>query len=226
MLLRMALAGNPNLGVYVRATEDHAFVPFNATKQELAQIREALEVEPIPLSIGGTRLVGSLMVANRHGIVVADLINPRERAILEATGLEILELADTLNAAGNTLLINDNGGVVAPDYPDEVVEAMSATLDIDLVRGTVAELVTVGMAAVANNRGVLVHPKSTTAERDVLRRALGVDVLPGTVNHGTGLIGAALAANSKGAAIGAATTGIEMGRIDEALGYLEAQQAR
>ena len=42
----------------------------------------------------------------------------------------------------------------------------------------------------------------------------------GTVNHGSPVIGSGLIANSKGAIIGNQTTGIEMGRIEEALGFL------
>ena len=43
----------------------------------------------------------------------------------------------------------------------------------------------------------------------------------GTVNHGYPVIGSGLVANTKGAIIGKLTTGIEMGRIEEALGFLE-----
>lgn len=43
----------------------------------------------------------------------------------------------------------------------------------------------------------------------------------GTVNHGFPMIGSGLVANDHGALIGRLTTGIEMGRIDEALGFLQ-----
>ena len=48
-----------------------------------------------------------------------------------------------------------------------------------------------------------------------------VKVMIGTVNHGVPLIGSGLVANTKGAIIGDLTTGIEMGRIEEALDFLE-----
>ena len=47
-----------------------------------------------------------------------------------------------------------------------------------------------------------------------------VNVMIGTVNHGSPVIGSGLVANTKGAIIGNLTTGIEMGRIEEALGFL------
>ena len=39
----------------------------------------------------------------------------------------------------------------------------------------------------------------------------------GTINHGVPFIGSGLVANSKGALVGDLTTGIELGRIEEAL---------
>jgi translation initiation factor 6 len=41
----------------------------------------------------------------------------------------------------------------------------------------------------------------------------------GTINHGVPLIGSGLVANTKGAIVGNLTTGIELGRIDEALKF-------
>lgn len=39
----------------------------------------------------------------------------------------------------------------------------------------------------------------------------------GTVNHGVPYVGAGMVANGKGAIMGSKTTGIEMGRIEDAL---------
>jgi len=43
----------------------------------------------------------------------------------------------------------------------------------------------------------------------------------GTVNHGTRLVGAGTVANSQGVLVGQNTTGPEMARIEESLGFLE-----
>jgi len=77
------------------------------------------------------------------------------------------------------------------------------------------------MAAVVTNKGLLCHPKVTLEEKKVLESVFDVEVMSGTVNHGMPLIGSGLVANTKGAIIGNLTTGIEMGRIEEALGFLE-----
>jgi translation initiation factor 6 len=222
MLKRLSIGGNPNLGVYAQATEDYLFISDQATKKEVAQFVEALEVEPVRLTVGGTHLVGSLLTATRRGILVSDILTVREEALLADTGLEVATLSHTLNAAGNMVLANDNGALVGIEYPEPVRRLIADVLKVETTVSPVAGLVTVGMAGATNARGALVHPKATPEERETIRRALRVEVMPGTINHGTALIGAGLVANTRGAAIGTATTGIEIGRIDEALGFLDA----
>ena len=77
------------------------------------------------------------------------------------------------------------------------------------------------MAAVVTNKGCLCHPKVTDEEKNLLKKVFDVNVMIGTVNHGVPMIGSGLVANTKGAIIGNLTTGIEMGRIEEALGFLD-----
>ena len=77
------------------------------------------------------------------------------------------------------------------------------------------------MAAVVTNKGLLCHPKVEQDEKRQLEKIFNVSVMIGTVNHGVPLIGSGLVANTKGAVIGGLTTGIEMGRIEEALNFLD-----
>lgn len=222
MLKLLELAGNPNLGVYVRATDAHVFYADNATRREAGEIESTLGVPGIPVSIGGSHVVGSLVAGNRKGLVVADIILETELRRFRKTGLHVSRLAELLNAAGNNILCNDRGALVNPEYSDAAAALIHKTLGVPVQKGTLADLGNVGMAGVATSRGVLVHPKSTPEERETARRVLGADVMVGTVNHGTGLIGAGLVANSQGALIGRASTGIELSRIEEALGFLPA----
>jgi len=47
-----------------------------------------------------------------------------------------------------------------------------------------------------------------------------VPVNIGTINYGFPLVGSSLLANTKGYVAGLETTGIELGRIEEALGFI------
>jgi translation initiation factor 6 len=128
-----------------------------------------------------------------------------------------------LNAAGNDILVNDFGGLVHPDMNETVIKEIEKVLQVPLQKGTIAGLKTVGMAAVATNKGVLCHPLVSEEEKQVLSNVFQVPVMIGTVNHGVPLIGSGLIANVKGFVVGSLTTGIEMGRIEEALGFLESE---
>ena len=126
-----------------------------------------------------------------------------------------------MNASGNDIPVNDFGALVRPDVKEKTIKDIKGVLQVPVHQGTIASLKTVGMAAVVTNKGLLCHPKVTEDEKKKLEKLFQVPVMIGTVNHGSPLIGSGLIANSKGAIIGDMTTGIEMGRIEEALGFLD-----
>jgi translation initiation factor 6 len=214
--------GNPNVGVYARSTSTHLFTPPGLTAINVSDIEEAVGLKSTELTLGGSELLGSLMAANKFGAVVADLASDKEIALIESTGLKVVRLdTSRLNAAGNNILCNDHGAVVHPDLSAKNIKLVETALGVPVERSLIGGLPTVGTAAFATNRGVLAHPLSTEAELAFLKRALGVHAKIGTVNHGHGLVGAGLTANQNGVAVGSKTTGIELGRIDEALGFLD-----
>lgn len=213
--------GNPNVGVYVRATSTHLFVPPGITAANVRDLEEALGLKAIEATVGGSPLVGSLVAANRNGAVVADFATDDELGVFERAGLAVQRLEQSrLNAAGNNILCNDHGALVHPDLPAKAVRIVADTLGVEAERGSIAGLPTVGTAAAATNKGVLAHPLASDAELAFIKKALHAPARIGTVNHGHGLVGAGLAANQNGVAAGSRTTGIELGRIDEALGFL------
>lgn len=225
MYKRLDPFGNPNVGVYVRATSRHLFVPPGITKENVRDLEDALGHKAIELTLGGSPLVGSLMAANRNGAIVADFCSDHEVEALAAAGLAVHRLDRTrLNAAGNNVLCNDHGALVHPDLSDKAVKAIAAALGVEVERGLVGGLPTVGTAAIATNTGVLCHPLSSDAELAFIKKCLHAPARIGTVNHGHGLVGAGVAANQHGLACGTRTTGIELGRMDEALGLLESSQ--
>lgn len=222
MFKRLDPFGNPNVGVYARATSSHLFLPPGLTEQNVSDFREALGLEVVTTTVGGSTLVGSLVVGNRNGVVVADFVRESELEVLRTSGVEVLRLKSArLNAAGNNILVNDRGAVCHPDLPKGAVRDMQDALGVEVVRGEIAGIATIGTAAVANNRGVLCHPLATDEELSFIKGALHAPARIGTVNHGHGLVGAGISANDVGVVAGSRTTGIELGRIEDALGFLE-----
>ncbi len=205
------------MGVFCAANDERVVAASDVPAKAVRAIEEALGVPVARTTIGGSNVVGSLLAMNAHGAVVTGFASPQELAALR--GLDVFVLPHRLNAAGNNLLCNDRGAVVHPGYDERTVAAIGKALAVDAVRGTLAGLRTVGSAGVATNKGALAHPHATEAELALVRDVLKVPTSITTANYGTAQVGACLVANAKGAVVGARTTPIELGRIEEGLGY-------
>ncbi|MEF8774007.1 MAG: translation initiation factor IF-6 [Halobacteriales archaeon] len=221
-MLRASFSGSPYVGVFARATDDHLLVRPDLDDDLVAAMAEELAVEPVEATVAGSATVGSLVAGNDSGLVITGRAGEGEQeALADRTGLPVGRLPGRINAAGNVVVANGNGAYVHPDLTDEAVEVVAETLDVPVERGDLAGVRTVGTAAVATDRGVLCHPKATDAELDFLADHLGVRSDIGTINYGAPLVGSGLIANGHGYVAGEETTGPELGRIEEALGYIE-----
>jgi translation initiation factor 6 len=220
MLQLMDFNENPNVGIYCRANDSVVFLQQSLSKNTKQLVGKVLGTKVLELCIADSTIIGSLLVCNSSGAIVTAFANEETRHVLKEQGLRIFPIKDVINAAGNDILANDHGALVHPDLKTTTVKKISDTLGVPAEKGTIASLGTVGMAAVVTNKGCLCHPKTTQEEIEQLKKVFDVDVMIGTVNHGFPMIGSGLVANSNGAIIGNMTTGIEMGRIEEALGFL------
>ena len=221
-MLRAAFAGSSYVGVFARATDDVLLVRSDADEPLVAEMADELDVDALATTVGGSGTVGALAVGNENGILVSSRATDRERdRVADATGLPVVGLPGRINAAGNVVLANDYGAYVHPDLPDRAVDAVEEALDVPVLRGDLADVRTVGTAAVATNRGVLCHPKSREPELEAVEEHLDVPADIGLFGIGAPLVGSGLVANEAGYVVGRDTTGPELGRIEDALGYID-----
>lgn len=220
MLIQTKFQGRESLGVYSRSTDDICLISRTLTDDAIEEAEEALEVPTVPITIGGTSIVGALTAMNTNGVLVADIVHEHEVDQLEDAGLSVGVLEGVVNAAGNSVLCNDSGAIVDPRCPSELLEVVEETLDVEVEIGTIGGVRTPAAAALVTNEGALLHPKATEAEIATVEDVLDVPSMPGTVNHGSPYVGSGVVANTVGALIGPTTTGPEMNRLEEALGYL------
>ena len=221
-MLRAAFSGSAYVGVFARATDDVLLVRPDAEGSLVDGMSEELGVPALRTTVAGSNTVGALATGNENGILVSGRATDEERARIEETaGLPVRGLPGRINAAGNVVLANDAGAYVHPDLTDEQVEVVHEALGVPVEQGSLGDVRTVGTAAVATNEGVLCHPKSREPELETLEGLLGVYADVGTVNYGAPLVGSGLVANETGYVTGRDTTGPELGRIEDALGYLE-----
>lgn len=221
-MLRAALSGSAYVGVFARATDDCLLVRPDIEESLLDDFEAELAVPAIPTTVAGSGTVGALAVGNENGLLVSERVTERERdRIGDETGLPVAELPGRINAAGNVVLANDEGAFVHPDLSRDAIRAVKDALDVPVERGTIGGVRTVGTAAVVTNKGVLCHPKTTDEKLDFLEELFGVYADIGTINYGGPLVGSGLIANAHGYVAGQETTGPELGRIEDALGFIE-----
>ncbi len=221
MIRRINMGGSPNLGVAISATEKIAIVPPTILDGMVDLIGECLDVSVIKTPISGSNLTGALTCGNSKGIVVSKYTFDNEIEIIRNEGIEIERIPDKLTAVGNIILANDSGALVHPLLSDKSIEIISNVLDVEVQKGSIANFKITGSVATATNKGVLVHPAASHDELESLEQLFKTHADVGTVNNGTQLVGACAVANSNGVLVGLNTTGPELARIEEALGFLE-----
>ncbi len=212
--------GNPYVGVVCTAADDLVLVPNEAKDEHVKLISETLDVPAVSMTVGGTNLLGTMITMNSKGAVVGDIISEGELEIL-SKHREVLVLHGRLNCAGNLVLANDEKAWVHPRISQDVRKDIAEVLDVEVGEGDLAGMGVVGSVGAATNKGVLVHPKARKEELEALREFFGLHVDIGTLNYGSPMIGACCAANSNGAVTGTTSTGIELGRLEEALDLID-----
>ncbi|KAF5091655.1 translation initiation factor IF-6 [Methanospirillum purgamenti] len=216
----VSIAGDPHIGVFTRVFDDIAVVPPDAPEELIQQYQEALKVDVIRTTIQKSPIIGSLLAGNNHGLVITGMASDEEIEILsEYRDLMLLE--EGMNAAGNVILANDSFAAVHPEMEEELMEALSEFLKVPVIPLTLGEIKTVGMAAVATNAGVVVSPRSTPGEIKILEEVCDLPVGKGTVTMGNAMVGTGLVANRHGYLAGVGTSGYELGRIEDILGFEE-----
>lgn len=216
---RINFRGNSVLGVFARCTEEFVLLPLEADNELKQTIEKLLDVTAISTSLDGSSIIGCLCCGNSKGFLVSEKANEDELIEIRKY-VPIQHLEGIFTALGNNILVNDTAALVNPNMTDSAVEKIGKFLDVDVHKGTIGGLKTVGMAACATNKGILVNPKASKFELERLDEIFGLPVDIGTVNLGSPQVGSGLLANSKGYVVGRETTGHEMGRIEDALGFM------
>lgn len=211
------LRGDPNIGMYVAASETHAATPVATPDDVVDTIAEALGVSVARTTLGGSNLVGALCCMNSSGAVVTRFADDDELQALTDVGLDIKTISTNLSASGNIVLANDTAALVHPELNDAYVEEIQEFLDVPVTKGTIGPYKTVGSAAVVTNNGLLLPGTVSDKEAAELEELFDTPSRTGSVNYGVKMVGTGVLANSNGFVAGRDTSGPEMGRIEEAL---------
>ncbi len=223
MIELMSINGNPNVGVYVYANNRVALVPPTVTEKDKKTIADVLGVEVVETRIADMVINGVMVAGNDRGILLPRIVKPEEYDLLrerigDVVKLHILDVRQT--ALGNLIAANSYAALVSPLLPKHAVDTVKEVLGVEVVyQGTLAEIATVGSMIVVTDKGGVVHPGVSDEELRMLSNLFRVEVSRATVNFGLYFVKAGLVANNRGAIVGDETTGPELMRIQQALGF-------
>ncbi len=211
--------GTVEVGLFATATDKICIVPPQIKPRHQKLIEKVLEIDVIKTTIAGSFLIGPLVVGNSNGIVISCMVLDEELEKIRNSikDLNILVLESRYTATGNLILVNDKAALVSSYFNKYEVKLIQDTLGVEVTQGTIANRPYVGSIAVVTNNGGIIHVQASREEEEKLSEFFKVEFTPGTVNDGIPFVRSGIIANSKGAIVGARTTGPELMTLSTAL---------
>jgi len=220
-LVQKDLFNSPYAGVFCSTNDNLTLVPPGIPADDMEAISEALGTKLEIITLGGSRVLGTLIAMNNSGILVSNIVTDLElekfEKISKTYKIDFGVLPDRSNAIGNNFLVNDSGGFSNERLGKRAKDKAEEILKIKLVSQSINEMDTLGMIGCITNKGGLCHPDISSSEKSVMEKVFDIKLMEGTVNFGLPLVGAGIVANSNGAVCGRQSTGVELGRMEEAL---------
>ena len=220
-LVQKDLFNSPYAGVFCSTNDNLTLVPPGIPADDMEAISEALGTKLEIITLGGSRVLGTLIAMNNNGILVSNIVTDLElekfAQISKLHKIDFGVLPDRSNAIGNNFLVNDSGGFSNERLGKRAKDKAEEILKINLVSQSINDMDTLGMIGCITNKGGLCHPDTSTSEKSEMEKVFDIKLMEGTVNFGLPLVGAGIVANSNGAVCGRQSTGVELGRMEEAL---------
>lgn len=220
-LYKTTINGNPNIGLYGFCNDTYCLLAPEFTPEQVATIQKVLNVPVYQIKIAHTSLIGALVTGNSRILLVPNIADDQELMLLKRLNLTYAVIPSKITALGNAILCNDAGALVHREYSADVKKIIRQALHVRLHPGEIANTEVPGSCVVHNSRAAVIHAFATQEQMKEVEDLLGVPCVKGTVNFGSPYIRSGLLANSHGMVIGAASTGIEIENIYEALGFLQ-----
>jgi translation initiation factor 6 len=219
--IKLSFNGDPNIGMYGIATDSFCILGQSVQKKHIAKIEKTLGVPVYQIKLYGTDLVGIFAVGNSNGIIVPHVTFESELKELKKLPIKVHIMKTQKTALTNNILCNDKVAFVSKEYSKEEVKQIKDALKVKVIQVDVAETPFPGSCGALTNKGAIFNQNAADAEIEKIEKALGQEVGLGTVNMGNGFMGSGIIANSNGFLAGKLSSGFEIVRIDESLGFLD-----
>jgi translation initiation factor 6 len=213
--------GDPNIGLFMKASDKLLFAGPQMEDKSLVQAAEALGVKAVRTGVANSELVGIFCAMNSNGVLLPNIALDSEvaaiRKAVKSSGMNVEVVDSDFTAIGNVILCNDRGAVLSRVLTKKDMGVVQDCLGVECDYETVAGLESVGSCGIATNRGCILHRDASEEELDTIQDILKVETDIGTANFGSPFVGSCAIANGNGVVAGVTTTGFEVSRIMEAL---------
>lgn len=215
---RIKIFNTDAIGVFAQAAGQFVFAPSNTSLATKRTLESKTLNQVVELGLGGINAVGVMVVSNNNGVLLPYNADDEDVVRVKKLGLSVAKSASKSNALGNLLAANSTIGFASPKLNLSTIKLAEDVLNIEVVKTTVANLMTVGSALVLNNKGFICHPETTEEEFELIRSASKLAGSRVTINSGYPYVRSGILSDDKFALVGYTTTGIEMAEIENALG--------
>ena len=220
----LSFHGDPNIGLHGLATDKYCLVGKCVSDKQVAELEANLKVPVYRTTFYGTDLIGLFAAGNSSVLLVPKIIFENELKILKAWLDKIQVKLAVINtehtAFGNSILLSDKIAIISNVYDKNTKKQIQQALGFEPIQMSLSGTSVPGSVGKITNKGAIFSPNISDAEIRKLESLLKFEIGLGTVNLGNPFISAGLIANSFGFAIGQQSSGFEISRVDESLGFI------
>ncbi|UCD04027.1 MAG: translation initiation factor IF-6 [Candidatus Woesearchaeota archaeon] len=224
-VIKLEFNSNPNVGFYGVATDKFCLLGKSVPKKHIKKIEEALKVPVVQANVYGTSLIGIFAVGNSKNLLLPKVIFKRELEEIKKKlkplkiNIDVLDSKET--ALSNNILVNDKVGIISPVFPKDEIKKIEECLKVKVIQTQLAHSTVPGSAGILTNKGAIFHMDLSDEEIKKVEKLLGFEIGIGSVNMGNPWVRSGVIANSKGFLVGNLSSGYEIARIDESLGFIK-----
>lgn len=213
MTQRISFERSSEIGAYTLLTNKYCILGKSKSRNFYSHFQSFLDIPLAETTLNSISPIGNLACGNSNGLLLPMTATDQEmmhiRNLIPET-VKIRKIDERLNALGNVIICNDSIALVHSDLSEENLEIIGDTLGVEVVRHCIGKEPLVGTFGAMNGQGLLVHPLCSKEEIEELSQLLSIQVISGTINKGSAVIGGGIAVNDWALFVGSKTTSTEM----------------
>lgn len=216
---KASVSGNEFVGLFAK-TSDRITLVGTGTGAKLSSACAVLKTEIVGLGVSGSQLAGVYCAMNSNGLLLPVLAEKEEISKLISLDMNCSVMKTKLTALGFNIAANDSGALINPRFSREEEREIGDCLGVETVKASIGPYNTVGAACIATNNGFVMSSRARDEDVELAESLFKVKGVVGTANMGVGMVGLCVIANRNGFVAGEGTSGFEISRMDEGLGFI------